>query len=88
MDIRSQIRQFLREYFILGNAFDRLDDDASFLENGIVDSTGVIELVAFVEETFGITVEDHEVVPEHFDSVSRLAAYVANKAVVKVPSLP
>ena len=57
----------------------QLSEDASFLEEGIVDSTGVLELVMFVEETFNITVEDEEIVPENFDSVSCLAAYVRHK---------
>ena len=54
----------------------QLKNDASFLEEGIVDSTGVLELVLFVEETFGITVNDEEIVPDNFDSVEKLARYV------------
>jgi acyl carrier protein len=76
MDIRKGIRQFLREYFILD---EDLGDDASFLESGVVDSTGVLELVLFAEETFGIQVDDHDVVPENFDSVNQLAAYIARQ---------
>lgn len=53
--------------------------DDSFLENGIVDSVNVLELVMFVEETFQVKVEDSEIVPDNFDSVSRLAAYVRGK---------
>lgn len=88
MDINAQIRRFLGEYFILGDQLATLDDDASFLENGIVDSTGVIELVAFVEEAFGLTVDDDEVVPDHFDSVNRLAAYVQSKMLVTAAASP
>jgi acyl carrier protein len=51
----------------------------SFLEEGIVDSTGVLELVMFAEETSGITVEDEEIVPENFDSVAGLARYARSK---------
>jgi acyl carrier protein len=79
MDERTCIREFLRDCFILDGGFDALGDDASFLENGIVDSTGVLELVVFVEETFGIEVADHEVVPENFDSVNRIVAYITAK---------
>jgi acyl carrier protein len=79
MDERACIRQFLHDDFILDGELDALEDDASFLENGIVDSTGVLELVLFVEETFEIEVADHEVVPANFDSVDRLVAYVAAK---------
>ena len=88
MDTSTQIRGFLSEYFILGDQLTTLDGDASFLENGIVDSTGVMELVAFVEEAFGITVDDDEVVPDHFDSVNRLAAYVQSKLLVAAAALP
>jgi acyl carrier protein len=56
-----------------------LNDDTSFLDEGIVDSTGVVELVLFVEENFGLTVEDSEIVPDNFDSVNRLAAYIQTK---------
>lgn len=79
MNTELQIRQFLREFFILGDDLGGLDDDGSFLENGVVDSTGVLELVLFAEETFGIEVDDEEVVPANFDSISRLAAYIEAK---------
>ena len=54
-------------------------NDASFLENGIIDSMNVLELVMFVEETFGVKVQDSEIIPDNFDSVSKLAAYIAAK---------
>ena len=57
----------------------RISDDASFLNEGIVDSANVMELIMFVEESFGITVEDHDIVPDNFDSVKQLAAYVRSK---------
>lgn len=60
------------------NGYPYAPDD-SFLENGIVDSVNVLELVMFVEEKFKVRVDDSEVVPENFDSVSRLAAYVCSK---------
>mgnify|MGYP005845680563 CR=1 FL=1 len=79
MDVRTEIHRFLEEYFILDGKLSSLGDDASFLENGIIDSTGMLELVLFVEETFGIEVEDDEVLPSNFDSVNQLYAYVARK---------
>ena len=79
MDERAYIREFLRDCFILDGELDALSDDESFLENGIVDSTGVLELVLFAEETFGIEVADHEVIPANFDSVNRLVAYITAK---------
>ncbi len=53
--------------------------DASFLENGIVDSTNILELIMFVEENYKITVEDNEIVPDNFDSVTKMASYVQSK---------
>lgn len=85
MNIKSQIKQFIAENFLFspmsegGDGF-ALSDDASFLDEGVVDSTGTLELVMFVEDTFGIEVIDHEIEPENFDSVNKLAAYIARKA--------
>lgn len=85
MSAKAQIRQFIAENFLFnplssgGDGFD-LSDDASFLDEGVIDSTGTLELVIFVEDTFGIEVIDHEIEPENFDSVNKLAAYIARKA--------
>jgi acyl carrier protein len=79
MQIQPQIRQYLAENFLFSDNGYELEDEASFLEEGIVDSTGVLELVMFVEETFGITVQDEEIVPQNFDSVSQVATYVQRK---------
>ncbi len=79
MDIKEQIRQYLAQNFLFSNNGLDLKDDASFLEEGIVDSTGVLEMVMFVEETFNIEVNDDEIVPDNFDSVNALAAFIARK---------
>jgi acyl carrier protein len=79
MTIEEQIRQYVADNFLFSDDGYQLSDDVSFLEEGIVDSTGVLELVMFVEDTFNITVQDEEIVPENFDSVSRLAAYIRRK---------
>jgi acyl carrier protein len=79
MTIEALIRHFIMENFLFSADGEHLSDEASFLEEGIVDSTGVLELVAFVEETFGITVADEEIVPENFDSVARLARFVRDR---------
>ena len=80
MDIKEQIRQYLAQNFLFSdNGFD-LGDDVSFLEEGIVDSTGVLELVLFAEETFNVTVDDEEIVPDNFDTVNSLAAFIQRKA--------
>jgi len=77
--IEEQIREYVVDNFLFSEDGYHLPEDASFLEEGIVDSTGVLELVMFVEETFNITVEDDEILPENFDSVSQLAAYIRRK---------
>lgn len=79
MDSKKQIREFLAENFLFSSNGFQLDDDASFLEEEVVDSTGIMELVLFVEDTFGITVDDGEIVPNNFDSVNQLVAYLERK---------
>jgi len=70
--------------FILENSRGRLAggsfaDDDSFLDKGIIDSTGVLELVAFVEDQFGIAVNDDELIPDNFDSITKLGSYISKK---------
>lgn len=72
------IRNFIRENFLFDGDVE-LVDDASLLDEGIIDSTGVLELVQFLDEEFSITIEDDELIPENLDSVSRAAAFVAAK---------
>jgi acyl carrier protein len=79
MTVQDQIKQYLAENFMFSDDGYQLSDSASFLEEGVVDSTGVLELVMFVEETFDVTVEDDEIVPENFDSVAQLAEYIHRK---------
>ena len=79
MQVESSIRHYILENLLFTDDETRLANSVSLLEEGIIDSTGVLELVMFVEETFGFTVEDEEIVPENFDSVERLACYVRSK---------
>ncbi len=79
MQIESSIRHYILENLLFTDDETRLANSVSLLEEGIIDSTGVLELVMFVEETFGCAVEDQEIVPENFDSVERLARYVRSK---------
>ena len=78
--VETSIRRYVLEIFLFTEDESQLSNNASFLEEGIVDSTGILELVMFVEETFSIVVKDEEVVPENFDSVERLARYVRLRA--------
>jgi acyl carrier protein len=79
MDIGREIRQFISHNFLLRNGPDSLKDDDSLLEKGIIDSTGVLELVSFIEETFDIRVEDEELIPDNLDSINKLVIYVERK---------
>ncbi|MBI5953972.1 MAG: acyl carrier protein [Chloroflexi bacterium] len=78
-EIQSKIRQFLVENFVLSERIDELGFDESLMENEVVDSTGILELVFFVEDQFGIKIDTSEVLPENFDSINALAAYIHRK---------
>ena len=77
-EYRERVRTFIIKNFLFGDD-DGLKDDASFLDEGVIDSTGVLELVAFLEEDFGITVEDDELVPENLDSIKNVVSYLGKK---------
>ena len=79
METREKLRQFIIENFLFGNKDATLDDGESFLESGIIDSTGILEVVGFLEDEFGFEVTDDELVPDNFDSVDKLVAYVEKK---------
>ena len=82
MLIREAIRNFIFENFIL-DAEDNLKDDDSLLEKGVIDSTGVLELVAFIEEKYNFTVEDEELVPENLDSIRNIAEFILRKTMAQ-----
>jgi acyl carrier protein len=72
MRVQDRVRQFIKDTFLV----DEVGDDDSFLANGIIDSLGVMQLVTFVESEYGVRVADTDLVPDNFDSISRVAAYV------------
>lgn len=78
-DIKTQIRQFVLSNFLLGQADAGLKDGESFLESGIVDSTGVLEIVEYIQENWGVKVEDEEMVPENLDSIDNLVRFIGRK---------
>ena len=79
MNIESQIRDYIAKNLLFSSNGYRYADDTSFLEEGIVDSQGVMELVLFVEDAFSVKVDDQEIIPDNFDSITNLAAYVRRK---------
>ena len=78
-DISLAVRRFISESFLFREDLDSIADDASLLEAGVIDSTGVLELVAFLETSFGIEVADDEMLPENLDSIRAISAYVQRK---------
>jgi len=81
-DIEREVRNFVVEHFLSGNA-EKLRDDGSLLGD-VIDSMGVLDLVAYLQTRFEITVDDEEVVPSNLDTINNLVAYVAGKLGAKV----
>lgn len=79
MEIEAQVRKYVAQNLLFSDNGFEYDDDDSFLQEGIVDSVGVLELVLFVEEAFGVNVDDQEITPDNFDSVNKLASYIRSK---------
>lgn len=77
-EIKKRIKQFIKDNFLLGNDAAFNDSD-SFMGKGIVDSTGILEVVSFVEETFSIKIEDEELLPDNLDSINNLATFIKTK---------
>ena len=79
MKVETQIKEYIAENLLFSSNGYPYANEVSFLEEGIVDSQGVMELVMFVEETFGVEVDDLDIIPDNFDSVSQLTAYIKRK---------
>jgi acyl carrier protein len=78
MEIKQQVREFITTNFYVPSD-DELSDDESLLDAGVVDSTGVLEVIGFLEDTYEIEVADAEMIPENLDSIERIAALVQRK---------
>lgn len=77
-NIKQQVRQFILDNFMMSGAAD-IPDDASFMDRHIIDSTGFLELISFVEQSFDIQVTDDEMVPENLDSLNNIESFVQRK---------
>ena len=75
------LRSFMEDRIAPGSMNERIGDDTSFLDSGIIDSTGVLELVDFLDEEFGVEVEDSELIPENLDSINKISAYLGSKGI-------
>ena len=76
MTVRTRVREYVLENFLFTDDPSALDDDTSFLEAGFIDSTGIMELILFLEDEFEIKVKDDEMKPENLDSITALVGFV------------
>lgn len=79
MSVEQQIREYILENYLFTDDQSALQNSDSFLDNGILDSTGILEVIYFIEDEYGVKVEDAEMVPENLDSVDNIVAYVGRK---------
>ena len=80
MSNKQIIRDYILRNYLFSDDQSALDDDVSLMEMGIIDSTGVLEIIMFLEDEFGVSVQDEEMVPENLDSVSRILDFVDRKS--------
>ena len=86
MDVEKDLRTFVEQNFLARKGKAAISNHESLLDSGLVDSAGIFELVGFVEKTFGIQIDDTEIVPEVFDSIDSLAGFVRSKRAKSVES--
>ena len=79
MDIAEIIKEFITDNFLFGES-DHFDESTDLFEKGILDSTGIIELVGFIEKTFNITIEDEELIIDNFSTLNRISKYLQSKS--------
>lgn len=79
MQVRDAVREYILKNYLFSTDAAALRDDVSLMQTGVIDSTGVLELIMFLQEQFGIQVADEEMLPENLDSVHAIAAFVARK---------
>jgi acyl carrier protein len=79
MALNDELRKFVTDNFMYGKPYEGFADDDSFIERGIIDSTAVMELVAFLEGRYGIKLQDQDLIPDNLDSINSLARFVENR---------
>jgi acyl carrier protein len=79
MSVEQKIRDYILENYLFTDDQSALSNNDSFLDKGILDSTGILEVIYFIEEDFDIKVEDEEMIPENLDSVNKIIAFVERK---------
>lgn len=78
-DLQDKLQIYFQDNILYNEAMEDIDGDESLIDSGYIDSTGIIGLVAFLENAFGIKVYDQEIIPENFDSINRIYMYINNK---------
>jgi acyl carrier protein len=78
-EISLKLRAFITDNFLFGRKDENIQEEDSLIENGVIDSTGVLQLVSFIECNFGVHVEDDEIIPDNLDSLSKLTLFVSGK---------
>ena len=81
VNIQEEVISYIRENFIVGRSDTEIILDESLIDSGIIDSTGILELVMFLEERFSINVDDEELIPENLDSINNIVSFLKNKGV-------
>lgn len=79
MTIANELRCFIVDNYLYGQADGWLTEDTSFLESAILDSTGILELIGFIQERFRIRLEDEEIIPDNFDSIRKVTSFLTTK---------
>lgn len=79
MSTETTIRNYILENYLFTDDQNALNSDDSFLDNGVLDSTGILEMIYFIEEKFAIKVQDEEMIPENLDSVNNIVAFIKSK---------
>lgn len=78
-DVKKTVRQYIADNFMMGESGAEIGDEQSFLDHHIIDSTGFIEMVTFLESHYGIQIKDEEMIPENLDSLANIARFIAFK---------
>jgi acyl carrier protein len=81
MSVEQKIRDYIVGNFLFGKDENKLQSNSSFLDMGIIDSTGVLEIILFIEEQFGIKMDDNEMLPDNLDSIDNIARFVNSRNV-------
>jgi acyl carrier protein len=77
--IRERVQTFIEETFLAASGLDEIQPDESLMENGIIDSTGILEFIDYLEETFDIDIQDEDLIPDNLDSIDKVVVFIGKK---------